>query len=193
MYLSPTCFPEFSVSENWHDDQQVAQHVYHYSGDEHAGQQSVRPGEGETHIVSTGGRGVPERGCSLIHHPHFMLRETGRQHVPQPCAPLAHSGWARGTAQHRPGTARASLCSIKRTRRRICNSPAALKPWSLRACHLTTGTKFIQRGLCADGTSSQRSLHLLQIQEEFPSISQIYANIIAIVFKGCQVPPLQFV
>lgn len=54
MYLSPTCFPEFSVSENRHDDQQVAQHVYNYSGDEHAGQQSDRPGEGETRIVSTG-------------------------------------------------------------------------------------------------------------------------------------------
>lgn len=34
----PTCFPEFPVSYNRQDDQQVAQHVYCYSGDEHAGQ-----------------------------------------------------------------------------------------------------------------------------------------------------------
>lgn len=33
-----TCFPEFSVSEHWHDDQQVAQDVHDDGGDKHAGQ-----------------------------------------------------------------------------------------------------------------------------------------------------------
>lgn len=136
MKLSPTCFPEFSVSENRHDDQQVAQHVYHYSGDEHAGQQSEPPEKGETLVVSTGGRSVPEKGDRLLHHPHFMLRAAGRQHAPQPSAPLAHKGRVRGTARYQPRTARAPHCAPTSARGALLEQPRNTESMKPRvSCH----------------------------------------------------------
>lgn len=74
--LPVTCFPEFPVPEDGHDDQQVPDNIHHDGRDEHAGQHRHHPGEGV--LLRTRGplrprrRGVA-RLQSRVHRGGLML------------------------------------------------------------------------------------------------------------------------